>query len=61
MVALGQLLSRSRSYMLMAVHENGRWTFNPADDMQVGGGVNVVLMADPAERALAEEQVRNHR
>ncbi len=60
-VALGQLLPRSRSYMLMAAHENGRWTFNPADDMQVGGGVTLVLMADPDGREMAQERVRSHR
>jgi voltage-gated potassium channel len=59
-VALGRLLPRSRSYMLMAAHENEQWTFNPPDDLQVGGGMTLVLMADPDGRALAEEQVRRY-
>ncbi len=59
-VALGRLLPRSRAYMLMAAYENDNWTFNPPDDLQVGGGVTIVLMADPDGRALAEEQIRKH-
>ena len=59
-VALGHLLPRSRAYMLMAAYENGQWTFNPPDDLQVGGGMTLVLMADPDGRARAEEQIRKH-
>lgn len=59
-VALGSLLPRSRAYVLMATHENDHWTFNPPDDLQVGGGVTLVLMADPDGRAFAEEQIRKH-
>lgn len=60
-VALARLLPRSRAYMLMAAYENDKWTFNPPDDLQVGGGVTLVLMANPEGRAFAEEQVRRHR
>lgn len=59
-VALGRLLPRSRAYMLMAAYENDNWTFNPPDDLQVGGGVTLVLMTDPDGRAFAEEQIRKH-
>lgn len=59
-VALGRLLPRSRAYMLMAAYENERWTFNPPDDLLVGAGVTLVLMADPDGRVLAEEQIRQH-
>jgi len=59
-VALGRLLPRSRGYMLMAAYEDARWTFNPPDDMQVGAGVTLVLMADPDGRAFAEAQVARH-
>ena len=59
-VAVGRLLPRSRAYMLMAVYENGNWTFNPPDELEVGAGVTLVLMADPDGRALAEEQIRKH-
>ncbi len=57
-VALGRLLPRSRAYMLMAAYKNENWTFNPPDDLQVGGGTTLVLMADPDGRAFAEEQIR---
>lgn len=59
-VALGRLLPRSRAYMLMAVYENDKWTFNPPDELEVGAGVTLVLMADPDGRAFAEEQIRKH-
>ena len=59
-VALGRLLPRSSAYMLMATYQNDKWTFNPPDDLPVGGGVTLVLMADPDGRALAEEQIRKH-
>lgn len=59
-VALGRLLPRSRAYMLMAAHENDHWTFNPPDDLQVRGGMTLILMADPEGRAAAEEQVRKY-
>lgn len=59
-VALARLLPRSRGYMLMAAYENDNWNFNPPDDLQVGGGVTLVLMADPDGRALAEAQIRNY-
>ncbi len=59
-VALARLLPRSRAYMLMAIYENAKWTFNPPDDIEVGGGVTLVLMADPGGRELAEEQIRKH-
>ena len=59
-VALSRLLPRSRDYMLMAAYENDKWTFNPADDFPLGGGVTLVLMADPAGRALVEDQIRRH-
>ncbi|WP_426110581.1 potassium channel family protein [Massilia sp. PWRC2] len=57
---LGQLLPRSPAYMLMATYQNDRWTFNPPDDLLVGAGVTLVLMADPDGRAFAEERVRKH-
>lgn len=59
-VALGRLLPRSRAYVLMAAHENDQWIFNPPDEMPVGAGVTLVLMADPDGRAQAEETIRKH-
>lgn len=60
-VALGQLLPRSRAYMMMAAYQNDSWTFNPPDDLQVGGGMTLVLMADPDGRAFAQEQIHKQR
>lgn len=59
-VALGRLLPSSRAYMLMAAYQDEHWTFHPPEDLQVGGGMTLVLMADPDGRAFAEEQVRKH-
>lgn len=59
-VELGRLLPRSRDYMLMAAYENDKWAFNPPDELPVGGGVTLVLMADSAGRMLVEEQIRKH-
>lgn len=44
---LGELVSRSREYLLVATHEHGRWVFNPGDDHLVQPGVALVLMATP--------------
>jgi voltage-gated potassium channel len=59
-VALARLLPRSSAYMLMAAYQHGQWTFNPPDDLAVGAGVTLVLMANPDGRAFAEEQIRKH-
>jgi voltage-gated potassium channel len=58
-LALGQLLPRSRDYMLMAVCEQGKWTFNPPDDYLCVPGLTLVLMATPGGRELAEDLVRD--
>lgn len=59
-LALGNLLPRSPRYMIMAIYRNEQWTFNPSDELQVGAGVTIVLMADPDGRAFAEEQIGKH-
>ncbi|MGI9132642.1 MAG: potassium channel family protein, partial [Rhodoferax sp.] len=55
---LVQLLPRSRDYLVMAVHEAGKWVFNPADDHTVVGGCTLVLMTSPGGRANAEQALR---
>lgn len=52
---LGELLPRSRDYVLMATHEQGRWVFNPPDDHLVQAGAALVLMTSPQGRARVEK------
>ncbi len=44
---LGDLVARSRDYLLVATHERGQWVFNPGDEHLVQPGVVLVLMANP--------------
>lgn len=55
---LGSLIPKSRDYLMMAIHENGKWLFNPADDHSIRGGVTLVLMANPEGRSHIEKLVR---
>ncbi|HKB52916.1 MAG TPA: NAD-binding protein [Ramlibacter sp.] len=45
-----ELIPKSREYMLMATHEDGRWVFNPAGDHVVRPGVALVMMTSPSGR-----------
>lgn len=53
--SLGQLVPRSRDYILVATHEHGRWTFNPPDDHLVFSGMVLVLMTSPGGRTHLEQ------
>jgi len=55
---LSQLLPRSRDFLLMATHEDGTWTFNPAEDQVVHAGVALVLMASPNGRSQVERLLK---
>jgi voltage-gated potassium channel len=55
---LGQLIPKSRDYLLMATHEQGRWRFNPADDHRVKAGEAIVILASPQGRAAVERILR---
>lgn len=55
---LATLIPKSRDYLLMAIQENGKWLFNPADDHPVQGGATLVMMANPEGRAHIEKLVR---
>jgi len=55
---LAALIPKSRDYLLMAIQENGKWLFNPADDHPVQGGATLVMMANPEGRAHIEKLVR---
>ena len=52
--SVGQLLPRSRDYILVATQEHGRWVFNPPDDHPLQPGTVLVLMATPGGRAEVE-------
>jgi voltage-gated potassium channel len=56
---LATLIPKSRDYLMMAIHENGKWLFNPADDHTVRGGATLVMMANPEGRAHIEKLVHN--
>lgn len=56
---LGILIPKSRDYLLMAIQENGKWLFNPADDHAIKGGVTLVMMATPEGRTHVEKLVRS--
>ncbi|MDD0814183.1 NAD-binding protein [Curvibacter sp. HBC28] len=55
--SLGQLLPRSRDHVLLAVHEGGRWVFNPDESHTVVSGVTLVLMVSPHGRAAVESRL----
>jgi voltage-gated potassium channel len=55
---LGTLIPKSRDYLLMAIQENGKWLFNPADDHAIKGGSTLVMMATPEGRTHVEKLVR---
>lgn len=61
MMALGDLLPRSRDYMILAVYERDTWTYHPSEDMRVVGGMTLVIMADPSARAFAQDLIDKHR
>ena len=55
---LGTLIPKSRDYLLMAIQENGKWLFNPADDHAIKGGSTLVMMATPEGRTHIEKLVK---
>ncbi len=54
---VGELAPRSREWILVATHEEGRWAFNPPDDHRVRPGATLVLMTTPGGRAEIERRV----
>jgi voltage-gated potassium channel len=55
---LSALIPKSKDYLLMAIHENGKWLFNPSDDHLVQAGATLVVMANPDGRAHVETLVK---
>lgn len=49
------LIPKSREYMLMAIHEQGKWVFNPTDDHLIKAGTALILMTNPAGRSQLEK------
>ncbi len=52
--ALGKLMHKTHDYLLVAVHENGHWVFNPEDDHIIHAGMSLVLMSTPDGRVQVE-------
>jgi hypothetical protein len=46
---------RSRDYVLMAVHHQGEWVFNPPDEHLLQAGTALVLMTSPGGRIRLEQ------
>jgi voltage-gated potassium channel len=55
---LARLIPKSRDYLLMAIQENGKWLFNPADDHPISAGITLVMMANPEGRSHIEKLVK---
>ena len=47
---LGDIALKSRDYILMATHENGKWVFNPDDEHVIRTGYALVVMTNPEGR-----------
>jgi voltage-gated potassium channel len=54
-VTVGQLVPKSRDYLLMALHEQGKWVFNPADDHFVQPLTTLVALATADGRVHLEK------
>jgi voltage-gated potassium channel len=55
--ALTKLIPPSRDYLLMALHEQDKWVFNPAHDHVLKAGTTLILMASPGARAQLEKRL----
>jgi voltage-gated potassium channel len=52
---VSQVVPRSKDYILMATHEQGKWVFNPPDDHLLQGGSTLVLMVTVGGRTQLEK------
>lgn len=55
---MSELIAKSRDYILLATHEQGKWVFNPADDHLIKAGAALVLMASPVGRSRIEKLLK---
>lgn len=51
---LGELKLGGRDYILVALHEEGKWVFNPDDSHPVRSGAALIVMATPEGRKAIE-------
>jgi voltage-gated potassium channel len=51
---LGELKLGGRDYILVALHEEGKWVFNPDDSHRVRSGTALIVMATPEGRKAVE-------
>ena len=54
---LGSLAPRAQEYLVMAVHEQGQWVFNPPDSHHVKAGSTLVFMANHDGRTALEKRL----
>lgn len=52
---LGELKLGGRDYILVALHEKGKWVFNPEDTHHVRAGASLIVMATPRGRKEIEK------
>ena len=55
---VGQRLPRSPDYLLMAVHAQGQWHFNPSDDHVLRVGDALVVLVSPQGRLDVERRLQ---
>jgi voltage-gated potassium channel len=55
---LAELAPKSRDYLLLATHEDGKWVFNPSDDHLIKAGAALVMLASPDGRARMEKLLK---
>lgn len=56
--SIADFIPRSPDYLLMAIHENGQWQFNPDEQHQIRAGSTLVVLANPQGRAVIEKRVQ---
>ena len=56
--ALIHIAPKCREYLLVALHENDNWQFNPDDQCPVKAGDVLVFMTDTQGRTLIEQRLR---
>ena len=52
---LGELKLAGREFILVALHEEGKWVFNPEDSHRVRSGTALIVMATPEGRKKIED------
>ena len=55
--ALGEFVTVSRDYILLAARIGDQWQFNPPPDFTVGPGTTLVVMVNPEGRGMLEKLV----